>query len=86
MHFNIHSGFEDYQPTNNIITFTQFGTSPYCGSLLITDDNRKETLFENFTVTLQPYTRTQPVLSNLVVDDTPSFVVIEDDDGMILMH
>ena len=76
---------EDYRPTTNIIRFNQFAASPYCGTLLITDDNRKETLFENFTVTLQNYTGTQPVLStNLVVDDTPSFVVIEDDDGMML--
>ena len=77
-------GFEDYRPTNNIIRFNQFAASPYCGTLIITDDNRKETLFENFTITLQPYTGTQPVLSNLVVDDTPSFVVIEDDDRKIL--
>ena len=53
--------------------------------MIITNDNRKETLFENFTVTLQPYTGTQPVLStNLVIDDTPSFVLIEDDDRKIL--
>ena len=77
-------GNEDYQPTTNIIRFTEFAASPYCGTLLITDDNRKETLFENFTVTLQPYTGTQPVLTNLVVDDTPSFVVIQDDDRKIL--
>ena len=78
-------GNEDYQPTTNIIRFNQFAASPYCGTILITNDNRKETLFENFTVTLQPYSGTQPVLStNLVIDDTPSFVVIEDDDRKIL--
>ena len=76
-------GFEDYQPTTNSIRFSPVG--PYCDTLIILNDRRKETLFENFTVTLQPYTGTQPVLStNLVIDDTPSFVVIEDDDRKIL--
>ena len=74
---------EDYQPTTNSIRFSPVG--PYCDTLIILNDRRKETLFENFTVTLQPYTGTQPVLStNLVIDDTPSFVVIEDDDCKIL--
>ena len=78
-------GNEDYSQPSNIIRFDQFAASPYCGILLITNDNRKETLFENFTVTLQPYSGTQPVLStNLVVDDTHSFVIIEDDDRKIL--
>ena len=88
MHFNIYSiGKEDYQPTTNQIKFNHLAASPYCGTLLITDDKRKETLFENFTVTLQPYTGTQPLLStNLVVDDTPSSVVIEDDDRKILVY
>ena len=76
-------GFEDYQPTTNIIRINEFAASPYCGTLLITNDLRKEALFENFTVTLQPYTGT-PILTNLVVDDTPSFVAIEDDDCKIL--
>ena len=77
-------GFEDYRTTFNFISFNQL-PGPYCSRLLIRNDNRKETLFENFTVTLQPYTETQPVLStNLVIDDTPSFVVIEDDDCKIL--
>ena len=78
-------GFEDYRPTLNFIRFNHSQPGPYCRTMIITNDNRKETLFENFTVTLQPYTGTQPVLSiNLVIDDTPSFVVIEDDECKIL--
>ena len=77
-------GFEDYRTTFSFISFNQL-PGPYCRSVLIRNDERKETLFENFTVTLQPYTGTQPVLStNLVIDDTPSFVRIEDDDCKIL--